>query len=118
MSAPIQTGKTTAINNWASNRNDVDGITQPIVDGKRHLLNIKSNELRLLELSDDTDNIIQVGKFFFSKPTFEWAKICLLHAMLEKPAWLVIDEIGKLELKDKGLEPAVNYIVNECKSKS
>jgi len=35
----------------------------------------------------------------------------LIHAWASKPGWLVIDELGKLELKGQGFFPAVKKII-------
>ncbi len=115
LSAPIQTGKTTSIINWSKDNKEITGIVQPIVDGRRHIIDLASNESRPLEADESAENIVRVGNFVFSKATFEWAKVVLLHAMKEESEWLVVDEVGKLELAGKGLEPAVNYTINEYK---
>lgn len=92
----------------------MEGIIQFVENGLRCILDIHSNEKRVLELiSSNEKNMLQVGKYSFDKTVFEWAKICLLASAKKNPEWLIIDEIGKLELDNKGLEPAVGYILNE-----
>lgn len=111
---PVQTGKTTAVIEWAKTRKDIYGIAQPVIEERRYLTDLNTNETRLLETDGENTGIITVGKFKFLRSTFEWAKIMLLYAAKQKPGWLIIDEFGKLELKDKGLEPVVTYLVNNC----
>jgi nucleoside-triphosphatase len=117
LSGPIQTGKSTSLIEWATREDDTAGIVQPIIDNKRHITNLKTSESRLLEMDEANDNSVSVGKYNFSKPTFEWSKICLLHSYKQEPKWLIIDEFGKLELKGLGLEPVVSYLINEYKQK-
>ena len=42
---------------------------------------------------------------------FEQANKILLLALLSKPCWLVIDEVGKLELADDGFYDALQQII-------
>jgi nucleoside-triphosphatase THEP1 len=39
----------------------------------------------------------------------------LCNAYLQNPKWLIIDEIGPLELKGQALEPMVSKILNDEK---
>lgn len=112
LSRPIQTGKTTSLVEWADGNPGVIGIAQPVIERKRCLKDLHTNEVRLLETEEDGGKIIPVGKYKFLKSSFEWAKIVLLHAAAQKPGWLIIDEFGKLELKDKGLQPVITHLVN------
>jgi nucleoside-triphosphatase len=110
---PVHTGKTTRIAEWAS-RNNCTGILSPIINGKRHLREIKSGELKLLE-SDSNINSISIGRYNFKKEVFEWGRQKLLAEYESEPEWLVIDEYGKLELRGEGLEPVISTIINHWK---
>jgi len=80
------------------------------------LLDIKTGAYHDLELDETADNTIAVGRFYFDKNVFEKAQQILLNALQLRPEWLVIDEIGKLEIEQGlGLEPAVGRIINEYK---
>lgn len=113
-SGPIESNKTTRLMIWAAAQQNIDGIFQPVVDGKRFLYHVKSKNLKLLEIdkSYQQDEIITIGRFSFSKRVFEWAQETLLDSVKQNPDWLIIDEIGPLELDGKGLEPAVSKIMN------
>lgn len=57
-------------------------------------------------------DIQQVGRYTFSAAAFAWANEALLEASRNpENKWLVIDEIGPLELQGKGLTPALDQIV-------
>lgn len=115
-SRQIRTGKTTELKEWIESNKNVAGILTPDVDGRRKLLDIKTGAYHYLELNETIDNTIAVGRFYFDKNVFEKAQQILLSALQLRPEWLVIDEIGKLEIEQAlGLEPAVGRIINEYK---
>jgi nucleoside-triphosphatase len=115
ISGPIKSGKTTRIADWIGHKNNVNGILQPVIDGRRYLREISSGEIRLLEIQAGSNerNIISVGKYKFNKDVFNWAQAQLLSAFYNNPEWLIIDEFGKLEIDGKGLEPAISKIIND-----
>lgn len=115
LSGPIRTGKTTRLMKWAANKKNVDGIFQPVVDSKRFIYHISSRTLKPLE-TDLEINSIKIGKYFFSKETFQWAQNQIIHSLSTNIDWLIIDEIGPLELQGAGLEPTINKIINEAEN--
>lgn len=114
LSGPIHTGKTTKLTEWIKNKDNVDGILQPIINGRRHIKHILSGEIQLLEIlpGSQEKNIITVGNYKFNNDVFAWAHSKLLLAYNKNPEWLIIDEVGKLEICAKGLEPAISNILN------
>lgn len=110
---PVQTGKTTRVGGWAS-QNNCSGILAPIINGKRHLKDLSSGEEKLLE-DESNRNLISIGRYNFKKEVFEWGRQKLLAEYESEPEWLVIDEYGKLELRNEGLEPAISTIINHWK---
>jgi nucleoside-triphosphatase THEP1 len=59
---------------------------------------------------------IAVGKFVFSKSNFDKA-IEILQSSIEKEGWVVVDEIGPLELKQEGFYTVVTALLNKRKGK-
>lgn len=114
--APVQSGKTTALLRWSENRPRLGGILCPDKDGLRYLLTLHDRVLHPYQMSDESfaeskEEVISIGRFRFRAATFALARQALL-ADVERPVdWLVIDEIGKLELKNQGLEPAATKVV-------
>lgn len=110
---------------WIKKHRDCAGILSPIINKKRHMYSILSDESRCLEIdnlhspeypgNEDFKNIITIGKYNFSTEVFGWAREHLLHAAESKKKWLIIDEIGPLELKDQGLEPAISQVFQNYK---
>lgn len=115
LSGPVNSGKTTRLAEWAGTNDDVSGILQPKVEGRRYLKELSSGEIRLLEASQESDegNIISVGNYKFSRQVFNWAQGKLLSAFYKNRKWLIIDEYGKLEINDMGLEPVIGRIFND-----
>ena len=101
LTAPIQSGKTTALVNWSEKREDVFGILTPVVDGKRMFMNANNRQLFLMEAKEGEIETLAVGKFVFSKINFERA-IQIIRDGIDKDGWLVIDEIGPMELRGEG----------------
>lgn len=115
LSGAVGSGKTTSISEWIRSKDSVSGILQPVINGKRYLHDILTGETRLLEASGNIDkgDTISVGNYKFSSSVFNWAREKLLSAFYTRPEWLIIDEYGKLEINDRGLEPAIGRIMND-----
>ena len=118
LSGAVHSGKTTSLTQWIKDKDNVDGILQPVIDGKRYIKIISSGEIMLLEILDDSDNknIITIGNYKFSSESFNWTRNQLIFFFQKNPDWLIIDEFGKLELDDKGFEPALGKIIYELKN--
>ena len=114
LTAPIQSGKTTSLVKWSENRNDVYGILTPDVDGKRIFMNAHTRQLFLMEAKEGEMETFTVGKFIFSKTNFNRA-IQIIQDGIDKPGWLVIDEIGPLELKGDGFSNVVKEVLTKRK---
>jgi len=111
-SGEIKTGKTTRLMLWASSQKNVDGIFQPVVENKRFIYHIGTKTLRQLEVAESSDTI-KIGKYNFSSHVFTWAQNIISECFHKKLDWLIIDEIGPLELNGKGLEPVVSQIISD-----
>ncbi len=115
LTGPVHTGKTTRLMHWATQQKNIDGIFQPVIDDKRFIYHIASRTLRQLE-TNETRDVTMIGKFKFSNQTFGWAKKNLTDCINKELEWVVIDEIGPLELIGKGLEPIISKIFNEIEN--
>ena len=109
ISGPVHTGKTTRLAaRLAANPPAYCGILAPVdASGKRYLVNLITNEYRLLDAADGDTDFLEVGRFRFKAEVFEWGQHILQQHHLEYPfRTIVIDEIGKLELNNQGLAPS------------
>jgi len=106
-------GKTTALQQWIAGRTDIAGILTPDENGMRKLLDIASGKKYDLQVGKNFEgDAMVIGRFIFSKAVMEKARQLLLESLETEPAWLVIDEAGKLEIEqDAGLEPAVTAMI-------
>jgi nucleoside-triphosphatase THEP1 len=100
LSGPIQIGKTTALVKWSAGRSDVFGILTPVVNGKRFFMDAHAQNQFEMESNDIEQEVVSIGGFKFSREAFERASHIIDHAI--NKGWLVIDEIGPLELNKEG----------------
>lgn len=109
-SAAVNSGKTSVLLDWEKRKSSVGGILSPKRDGQRYFYSIAKDEFRLL---DDATGEIGVGKHRFSAATFAWA-IEEFNAQAEKEfEWLILDEVGPLELKQElGFHALFSTILN------
>lgn len=120
LSGEIKSGKTTKLFKWALSKKNVGGILQPVVNEKRFLYSLSEKSLIQLEVDEGDlskfrqEEIIRIGHFNFLKEAFTKAQKVLIDCLNGNFDWLVIDEIGPLELRDEGLEPAIKYILNNA----
>ncbi|MDZ7764952.1 MAG: nucleoside-triphosphatase [Melioribacteraceae bacterium] len=114
-SGPIHSGKTTRLQKFIADKN-CDGIVAPVNDGKRYIQRIKTGEIKPLET--ENEDAIVIGKYKFSKETMEWARQQIQESLQSNIDYLVIDEVGKLEMVDQGYEPMVNFVVDKFKKEN
>ena len=110
LTGPVETGKTTSLVKWSENRNDVFGILTPVVNGKRIFMNIHARHLFDMEATAKEKEIIKVGRFVFSKINFDKAMQIIRNAK-DKNGWLIIDEIGPVELRGEGFREVLKEII-------
>ncbi|MCX6315991.1 MAG: hypothetical protein NTW29_01770 [Bacteroidetes bacterium] len=110
--APIQTGKTTSLVEWSADRQDVYGILTPVVDGRRMFMDAHTRQLFLMEAKEGDEDTVAVGKYHFSRANFEKASQVIRQSANQK-GWLVIDEIGPLELNGEGFCTVLKELIQE-----
>lgn len=115
LTAPIQSGKTTSLLDWAE-KNNVRGILTPVINARRMFMNAATKEQWPMEATADENEILNIGRFNFSKQGFEKAVTTIREAIKEK-GWLVIDEIGPLELQGKGFHDVLQEVVASGKER-
>ena len=111
-----QTGKTITLQNWVVSQQYIAGILTPIVNGKRCFYNIATQQFTNMEVDENVvpaDAILTVGKYLFIKQNFINASQVLISAAADTTLdYLVIDEVGPLELKQqKGFYQALLFVL-------
>jgi nucleoside-triphosphatase THEP1 len=93
----------------------------PDVNGKRKIQVINSGEVIDLECNDPEncrEEQVRVGRFFFHEKAFQQANAILLDSLLLNPDWIIIDEVGILELEGKGFYESVSRIAEAFNKKA
>lgn len=109
LTGPVHTGKTTMLYNWCCQRSDVYGILTPLADGSRQFYDIATRRTLPMETAEG-EECWSIGKYRFSIKNFMLAS-GIIEEALNKNGWLVIDEIGPLELMNKGFNEVMQKVV-------
>lgn len=110
LTGEIQSGKTTFLQKWLRDK-QASGILSPIVTGKRMLFSIADNIHLPFQADTAMVSTISVGRHHFYKEAFDAANKILCER--RKSDWLIIDEIGPLEVAEQGFFPSLNKILRE-----
>ena len=118
LAGDIRTGKTGALQEWVSTWDNVKGILCPDdKEERKYLYNIETREKFPLEVPGKSEKTVSVGKFHFLEDTFKIANFLLIKAFDQYDfEFLVLDELGKLELKNEGIHIAAKYIIDNYES--
>lgn len=112
----IRMGKTTAINDSLSALRPHLGFICPDINGSRVLVNLENMSMHEFQIKKPVfSGDVKVGKFAFLGSTFKLAHQILMDIPDNFDGFVIIDEIGKLELKNKGLEPALSQYLERQK---
>jgi len=111
LTGPVQTGKTTSLVKWSEQRDDVFGILTPVVNGKRSFMNVRVRHLFDMEAGDEEKDKLIIGRFAFSKNNFDKA-IHVIRDAMNKKGWLIVDEVGPMELRGDGFREVVKEVIS------
>ena len=124
LSGPVNSGKTTRLMDWIVQQQKagraIGGVVEPVIDNRRWVRDIYSRETRPLEVVQplESEQILPAGQYLFRGDVLDWARQKILEAYDLGPDWLVIDEVGQLELAGLGLEPEIALIIARAKDQS
>jgi nucleoside-triphosphatase len=113
-SAPVHSGKTTALMEWCRHNNNVGGILMPDINGTRKFFNIETKEIFDVECKQPEqrfEELVSIGQYHFYKKAFAKVNEILLN-ISPSVKYIIIDEIGKLELQQKGLYEGATHLLN------
>ncbi|MGB4776326.1 MAG: nucleoside-triphosphatase [Daejeonella sp.] len=114
LSKTIRSGKTTQLLHWAKiNDAQLSGILTPDVNGIRMIYDLSAKQYFPFQVPEDVvcEDSQQIGRFTFYQSAFNQANHIIERAFLEDPDWLVIDEVGPLELLNKGFDTVLKTII-------
>jgi nucleoside-triphosphatase THEP1 len=114
----IETGKSSTLLNWIDSRTDAYGVLTPRnKQGNRYILNVKTKNKSPFQAKPSDAETISVGRYHFFKSAFETANSIIKNATNEEEnGFIVIDELGKLELRSEGLHPSAQLVINKTRS--
>lgn len=113
VSGEINIGKTTALQQWLSTNHHykITGFLTPKTLQERIFLKIDSNTyLKMLAEEDELDSL-NIGKYKFSISSFNDITNYTLKSLESKPDFVVLDEIGPLELKGLGFHELLTTLL-------
>lgn len=118
-SRQIRSGKTTELTQWCKQQPNIDGILMPDVNGLRHMQRVATGEIWKAQCEDisTSETVLNIGRFSFYEEAFNKANNILL-AISPTNDFLVIDEIGKLELKQQGFYSSLTTILHHQPAKN
>ncbi len=114
LSGQIQSGKSTYLLNYIKEQINCSGIVSPVMNGHRYFYSICSKEMVKMEADSTETNVLEIGKYKFSKAAFDWAIKQLNESLQHSSELLIIDEIGPLELKDQGFSGVLKQLLTQA----
>lgn len=114
LSAPVQSGKTTKLLELLSLPNKkIGGFLSPDIGNSRVLINPENAAVVNFQVTDVNmeSSIVQIGRFNFRKSAFDEAGLWTIGQINRGLPFVVIDEIGKLELKNKGFHSLIQQMI-------
>lgn len=115
LTGEVHCGKSRTLGRFLTDKKDegkvVKGLLNPSIDHEKWFVNLSSDDVFSAEKMTQADKPIRIGRYNFSTNAFERAK-SILSDIPENPCdFFVIDELGKLEMEDKGLEPNISSVI-------
>lgn len=102
---------------WEMGTVGCDGFVTPDIDDSRKIIFLDSDEEIPFQVEDNyKGEVIEIGKFRFSKDSFGRVKEKLKQIHLTTKHLVIIDEIGPLEMNGKGFEPELSAVIEKFKS--
>ena len=109
----IQTGKTSALNDSLQYLRPCMGFICPDINGTRMMVELQNMKMHDFQIKKPIfSGDLKIGRFAFLGSTFKLAQNILNQIPNDFEGNVIIDEIGKLELQDSGLEPALGHFLN------
>lgn len=116
LSDDIETGKSNALLQWVEGRTDVHGVLSPRNSQmERYFLDVRTQESIAMQAAPEDDHIISVGRYHFLESSFDKANTIIEKATKNIGAgFVLIDELGKLELRSEGLHTSAKKAIDKA----
>lgn len=100
LSGPVHSGKTSYLQSWIKDHM-ASGILSPEINGERVFQDISSGKNFKMSITKAGEPCLEIGRYRFSVKGFQKAERSIIEGF-ESDGWLIIDEIGPLELRGAG----------------
>jgi len=118
LTGPVQSGKSAALFNWCLSKKNIAGFLNIDKRGLRYLYDISKQDFHAFQIAERANvKDIAVGKYIFAWQGFENAKKIVDDTLPINLDWIIIDEIGKLEMQDQGFEPELSNWIKTWSAK-
>ena len=115
----VRSGKTTTLKKWLTKHPSICGVLTPDMDGKRVFVYYPEMASYPMECDPEAADVIEVGSYCFSSNSFNKVNQRLIKEAVNcNNDWILIDEIGPLELEGKGLYPSVKFFLDHQENSS
>jgi nucleoside-triphosphatase THEP1 len=111
LTGAIQSGKTTTLLRWCEHK-AVGGFLTPVVTGKRMLFTLPDKVCAPFEADHASEESIAVGRYHLLNSAFTEINNCLVQQSQVQLDWLIVDEVGPLELSEKGCYAGLMHILS------
>lgn len=94
------------------------GILAPDVNEQRMIYDIGRDTYHEFQVGSEerSEELVEICKYRFLKSGFDLSIEILKSTLEENNEWVIVDEVGKLELQqDAGLEPQLKHIIEYYK---
>lgn len=116
LSDHIRMGKTNVLSQWLKNIYSKGGFLTPDIDEKRKLLSLNTGIYHNFEVDESFEEKVSIGRFHFSKKVIDDSADEVLYILDKGVQYLVIDEIGRLEIESNlGFYPILDEVITNYK---
>lgn len=109
-SREVHSGKTTELLELLEHKVGIGGILCPNKNGRKHAMFLPERKTYPLE-SNGEKSSIKVGNYILDKTILKKISDYLAQMKPHDFGLIVVDEIGKLELKNEGYEPGLSRLI-------
>lgn len=116
LTGPIHSGKTSALTAYIKKFEQVEGVLCPDIENTRHVHFLNTSIQKKIQIDENFEKKITIGKYHFDADVMTEISSYLESINIETADLIVVDEIGKLELKDEGFEPGLSALIKNFKT--
>lgn len=116
LTGAVQSGKSTSLLKHFSNTDNVGGFICPDLNGKRMMFYKAENRVVPFQITQQ-DCSVSIGKFSFDQNVFNEACGILVNPLTLDNNWVIVDEVGPLELKEGGYYHSLLILLENAKQK-